>query len=62
MFGMTVERDAPGVVVDTLGIGGTRAANILEWDEAVWGDNVRRRDPDLVTFAYEGVQRMCQQR
>lgn len=52
MFGMTIERDAPGVVVDTLGIGGTRAANILEWDEAVWGDNVRRRDPDLVMFAY----------
>ena len=52
MFGMTVEREAPGVVVDTLGIGGTRASNILSWDEAVWGDNVRRRDPDLVTFAY----------
>lgn len=52
MFGMTVERDAPGVVVDTLGIGGTRAANMLSWDEAVWGDNVRRRDPDLVMLAY----------
>jgi lysophospholipase L1-like esterase len=52
MFGMTAERDAPGVVVDTLGIGGTRAANMLEWNEMVWMDNVRRRDPALVVLAY----------
>jgi lysophospholipase L1-like esterase len=52
LFGMTIERDAPGVVVDTLGIGGTRAANLLQWDERTWGDNVRRRAPDLVVLAY----------
>jgi lysophospholipase L1-like esterase len=52
MFGMTVERDQPGVVVDTLGIGGTRITNLRAWDETVWGDNVRRRNPDLVIFAY----------
>jgi lysophospholipase L1-like esterase len=52
LFGMTVEREQPGVVVDTLGIFGTRMSNILEWDEGVWGDNVRRRSPDLVVFAY----------
>lgn len=52
LFGMTVERDTPGVVVDTLGIGGTRASNMLEWDEAVWADNVRRRAPDLYVLAY----------
>lgn len=52
LFGMTIERDTPGVVVDTLGIGGTRAANILKWDEAVWGDNVRRRAPDLYALFY----------
>jgi lysophospholipase L1-like esterase len=52
MFGMTVEREGPGVVIDTLGIGGTRAANILTWDEAIWGDHVRRRDPDLITLFY----------
>jgi lysophospholipase L1-like esterase len=52
MFGMTVERDTSGVVVDTLGIGGTRAANMLAWDETVWGDNVRRRSPDLITLWY----------
>ncbi len=52
MFGMTSERDKPGVVVDTLGIGGTRAANMLAWDEAVWADNVSHRQPDLVMLAY----------
>ncbi len=52
MFGMTIERDTPGVVVDTLGIGGTKASNILAWDDATWGDNVRHRAPDLVTLFY----------
>jgi lysophospholipase L1-like esterase len=52
VFGMTIEREAPGVVVDTLGIGGTRASNMLAWDERVWGDAVRRRDPALVTLFY----------
>ena len=52
LFGMTAERHTPGVVVDTLGIGGTRASNILRWDEAVWSDNVRRRAPDLYVLAY----------
>lgn len=52
LFGMTMERDSPGVVVDTLGIGGTRAANLLKWDSEVWADNVRHRDPSLVILAY----------
>lgn len=52
LFGMVVENDQPGVVVDTLGIGGTRAANQLKWNEHVWSDNLRRRAPDLVVLAY----------
>jgi len=52
MFGMTAERAQPGIVVDTLGIGGTRAANMLGWDEAVWADNVSHRAPDLIMLAY----------
>lgn len=52
MFGMTAENDQPGVVVDTLGIGGTRASNQLRWDEAIWSDNLRRRAPDLFILAY----------
>jgi lysophospholipase L1-like esterase len=52
LFGMVVENDRPGVVVDTLGIGGTRAANQLKWNEHIWADNLRRRAPDLVVLAY----------
>lgn len=52
LFGVTLENEAPGVVVDTLGIGGTRAANHLKWDEHLWSDNLRRRDPDLIVLAY----------
>lgn len=52
LFGVTVENDARGVVVDTLGIGGTRASNHLKWDEFVWADNFKRRAPDLVMLAY----------
>lgn len=52
LFGLVLENDRPGVVVDTLGIGGTRAANQLKWNEHVWSDNLRRRDPDLVVLAY----------
>jgi len=52
LFGMTMESDRPGVVVDNLGIGGTRAANHLKWDEHVWADNLKHRAPDLVVLAY----------
>lgn len=52
VFGMTLERAEPGVVVDTLGISGTRAANALEWDTALWREHVQRRRPDLVVLAF----------
>jgi lysophospholipase L1-like esterase len=52
VFGLTNETDTSGIVVDTLGISGTRLANQLKWDEAVWADNVKKRQPDLYTFAF----------
>lgn len=52
LFGMTSERDQAGVVVDTLGIGGTRASNMLKWAPEVWYDNVRKRAPELLVLAY----------
>lgn len=52
LLGATVEWDRPGVVVDTLGISGTRAANWLAWDEAAWSEQVQRRHPALVLLAY----------
>ncbi|MBK6920200.1 MAG: hypothetical protein IPH07_22560 [Deltaproteobacteria bacterium] len=52
LTGLVIERDDPGVVVDTLGIRGTRAANALAWDRALWSDNVRHRAPDLFVLAF----------
>jgi lysophospholipase L1-like esterase len=52
LFGVIGESDAPGVVLDTLGISGSRMIDQLRWDEPIWTEAVRRRAPDLVTFAY----------
>jgi len=54
LFGVVMENSSLGVVVDTLGINGARAANHLVWDEALWADAVRRRDPRLYVLAYGG--------
>lgn len=52
VYGMVLESDQAGVVVDTLGIEGARAANQLAWDEAMWAEHLRRRAPDLVVLSY----------
>ena len=52
LFGVSVERGDPGVVVDTLGISGTRAANHLGWHEPVWTEAFKRRDVQLYMLAY----------
>lgn len=52
LFGVTAETEGAGVVIDTLGIGGARMDSHLHWREDAWIDAVRRRNPDLVTFAY----------
>lgn len=52
VFGTSVEREVPGVVVDALGINGFRAAGQLLWDENLHTEHLRRRSPDLVVLAY----------
>ncbi|MEM7437898.1 MAG: GDSL-type esterase/lipase family protein, partial [Myxococcota bacterium] len=52
LFGASVERDRPGVIVDTLGINGSRARYQLLWDDAIYREHLKRRDPDLVVLAY----------
>ncbi len=52
LFGAVLERDEPGVVVDALGVGGTRAANMLVWDVTMWQQAIQARAPDLVVLAY----------
>jgi lysophospholipase L1-like esterase len=52
LFGVSIERDEPGLVIDTLGLNGTRQANVLSWNQELWTEHLRRRAPDLVLFAY----------
>ena len=52
LFGAVMEREHNGVVLDTLGINGSRAANMLAWDYKTWAELVKRRDPALIILAY----------
>ncbi|MEZ4288294.1 MAG: GDSL-type esterase/lipase family protein [Polyangiales bacterium] len=52
LFGAAIERDVPGVIVDALGINGSRARYQLLWDDALFKEQLRRRNPDLVVIAY----------
>jgi lysophospholipase L1-like esterase len=52
IFGLSIERTQPGLVIDTLGISGTRAANMLTWDKKFFHEHLQRRDPDLIMLAY----------
>ncbi len=51
-FGVAVERETPGVLVDTLGINGARARYHLLWEDALYREHMARRRPDLVVLAY----------
>ena len=52
LFGVAMERDVPGVIVDSLGINGARASYQLAWDEGCLREHLWRRRPDLVVLAY----------
>lgn len=51
-FGVVAETEAPGLVVDTLGLNGARLITLLAWDEASWVAELSRRRPDLVIVAF----------
>lgn len=52
LFGVVMERNQPGVVVDNLGIPGSRARYHLLWDDAIYREHLARRKPNLVVLAY----------
>ncbi len=52
LFGASVERYRPGVIVDTLGIPGARARHQLPWSPSVQRAHLRRLAPDLFVLAY----------
>jgi len=52
VFGLSLERDRPGVVVDTVGIPGARVRYHLFWDDALYREHIAHRTPDLFVLAY----------
>jgi lysophospholipase L1-like esterase len=52
VIGMVMERDRPGVVVDSLGVVSARAAHLCSWDWKDLGPQLAARDPRLVILAY----------
>lgn len=54
MYGVAMERPGPGVVYDSLGIVGARAARLLNADPTHFAGQVRHRDPALLIIAFGG--------
>ncbi|HIA04731.1 MAG TPA: hypothetical protein EYN06_10605 [Myxococcales bacterium] len=54
LYGVTLESSGPGVVYDCLGMIGTRASRILNYDEAHLKQTVAYRKPNLQIIMYGG--------
>jgi len=52
LFGVNMERDRPGVVVDAMGVSGRTASSWLRWDPELMAGFLARRSPDLAVLAY----------
>lgn len=51
-FGVWMERDVPGVVLDSIGIQGGRLRFMDQSDDAHWAEALRTRNPNLVVFEF----------
>ncbi len=52
VWGVVVESDQSGIVLDALGINGARLRTLLAWDGSAWQSQLQWREPDLVVLAY----------
>jgi lysophospholipase L1-like esterase len=52
LFGFILERDAPGVVLDAVGLVGARVRFLDKMDDAHWAENLRLRQPNLVVYQF----------
>ncbi len=52
VYGVAMERDRAGVIVDNLGLVGAKARHHLYWDHDQWRAYFAPRRPDLIAFAY----------
>ena len=52
LFGVAMERQKPGVIVDSLGVVGRRLGSLRSWDWSIIGEQLATRDPRLVVLQY----------
>jgi hypothetical protein len=52
LFGVTLERDVPGVVLDAIGIQGARVRFLDKEDDAHWAAELKSRDPALLIYEF----------
>src|SRR5690606_3300171 len=51
-FGVTLERDGPGVVLDALGVQGARIRFLDKQDDAHYAEELKWRNPQLVIYQF----------
>jgi lysophospholipase L1-like esterase len=51
-FGVIMERDVPGVVLDAIGIQGARIRFLDKQDDAHWAEQLRSRNPNLLIYEF----------
>jgi hypothetical protein len=52
LFGIVLERDQPGVVLDALGVQGARIRFMDKQDDQHWADQLRLRSPHLLVYQF----------
>ncbi len=52
LFGVVMERDVPGVVLDALGVQGARIRFLDQQDDAHWAEQLAWRKPDLIAYQF----------
>lgn len=52
LLGLSIERDGPGILVDSIGIRGRQAFTWLRWNEFLLRDMLSTLNPDIIVLAY----------
>lgn len=52
VFGVSLENDRPGVIVDAMGVPGARLRDRLPWDDRAMRRQLAELSPDLIVLAY----------
>jgi len=52
MFGVVLEREGPGVVLDALGVQGARIRFLDKQDDAHWAEQLKWRQPNLFVYQF----------